>query len=85
MAKSKSTPREDLPHVVHTGTIELMGHKLTTHVLSDGSRIYADTPEFRALLAELGATMTDKGIVFGPKEAVDVEWTEHKPAEVPRG
>lgn len=76
MAKPDSNPSE-LPHVVHTGTLELMGQKLTTHTLSNGKRIYADTPELRALLADLGVTMTDQGIMFGLKDAVDVEWTYH--------
>ncbi len=50
---SDETP--DLPVAVHTGELNLCGYRLTVHTLSDGRRIYEDTPELQRLLRDLSA------------------------------
>lgn len=64
----------ELPTVTHTGEFELLGHMVTVHQLSDGRRVYADTPEFRAMLAELGTVIDSDGrVLVGVEQAIEVE------------
>lgn len=64
---------EEIPTVTHTGALELLGHEVTLHTLSDGRRVFEDTPELRALFSELGVTITDQGILFGIDAPIEAE------------
>lgn len=55
---------EDLPTIAHTSTMDLVGYKLTAHVLSNGERVYEVNDELKRMLADLG---------FGERTCV---WTE---------
>lgn len=46
---------ERLPTVTHTGEFNVLGYRLTVHTLSDGQRVYEDTPELQRLLADMGS------------------------------
>jgi len=50
----------DLPSVTHSSTLDVLGFKLTVHVLTDGQRVFEDTDELRAMFAWLyGASDRD--------------------------
>lgn len=48
-----SAAEENLPTVLHSCEVNFLGYKLIAHVLSNGQRVYEDTPELRRLLADM--------------------------------
>jgi hypothetical protein len=65
--------KDGIPHAVWTGTIDIAGFKLTSHVLSDGTRIYEDNAEFRGLMRTIGVEFDHGTFAIGVDEPVEAE------------
>lgn len=50
-AADASAPSGDIPHVTHSGVLEVMGHSLRCYRLSDGRTIF-DADDFGAFMRE---------------------------------